>query len=154
MSSLSDLEFLNSTLAPSSSAASSTRPAQASASADGITRGPRNTTIPTLPDDSPLAPLFQSLRLSLNSDNAVELPDSSNLDEAAIMDLLAQMDEADAAADGLEGRLDKLLGELDGMLGVMGADGSPEQLNGEKDQVVEQRDEDKAEEKSESEKLP
>lgn len=49
-----------------------------------------------------------------------DLGQASNESEDDVAQLLARMDEADEAAQGIEGRLDKLLGELDGMLGALG----------------------------------
>jgi hypothetical protein len=44
--------------------------------------------------------------------DALNIKDSDDLDDAALQDLLAQMDSAGDVADDLEGKLDKLIGEL------------------------------------------
>lgn len=94
----SDLDFLNATL--------STPPPAAPASPPTIP------SLPTLPSTDPLAATFASLTLAAK-------PPEGTLDDAAIEELLRQMDEAEGAADGLEDRLDSLIGTLDGLLGAL-----------------------------------
>lgn len=108
----SDLDFLNTSLAQTTPQQNTTETSPEPT--EPATAPP----LPTLPDTSPLAPLFNSLSLSLQSvPTGAEL---DQLDEAAVMELLRKMDQAEHAADGLEGRLDELLGSLDGMLGALG----------------------------------
>lgn len=142
VSSLSDLDFLNSLPASSTSSTSPTAPAAAVAAP------------PSLPSDSPLAPLFASLSASLdpsapNSLANLSLSDNpDDLDEEAVKALLAQMEEADLAADGLEERLDGLLRSLDGMLGALGVEeGSDEDEEEQGEEKVEKDEVTKVEEK-------
>ncbi|ORY57117.1 hypothetical protein BCR35DRAFT_309706 [Leucosporidium creatinivorum] len=144
MSSLSDLDFLNSLPASSTSSASPTAATAAAAAP------------PSLPDDYPLAPLFASLSASLdptapNSLANLSLSDNpEDLNEDAVKALLAKMEEADLAADGLEERLDGLLKSLDGMLGALGAeeggDDDDEEEDEEKAEKVEENRADEAQE--------
>ena len=92
----SDLDFLNATL--------SSPPAPSSP--------PVVPPLPTLPTTDLLAVTLASLNLAANA------PEGT-LDDAAIEELLRQMDEAEGAADGLEDRLDSLIGTLDGLLGAL-----------------------------------
>lgn len=120
-----DLDFLNSL--PSSTTTSNGNGTAASTtttvtSDESNSSAPTSTVPPTLPADSPLAPLFNSLSLSLPTDPTDDESEESGLDEESINALLAKMEQADLAADGLEGRLDSLLKSLDGMLGALGAD--------------------------------
>ncbi|KAK4047534.1 hypothetical protein OIV83_005321 [Microbotryomycetes sp. JL201] len=65
---------------------------------------------------SDLAPLLASLQATLRD---VSVQDIDSLDDEAVEQLLKRMEDADQAAQGLEGRLDHLLGEIDSMLDVL-----------------------------------
>ncbi|KAK4047586.1 hypothetical protein OIO90_006127 [Microbotryomycetes sp. JL221] len=66
--------------------------------------------------DSALGSVLSSLQSTLQH---VSMQDVDNLDDEAVEQLLRRMEEADKAAEGLEGRLDQLLGQIDGMLDVL-----------------------------------
>lgn len=114
----SDLDFLN-------SLGSSVNPAPPAPNADApavASDPPKH----TLKADDPLAPIFNALSSLASSslspsDEPAGDSEAPELSEDAVRDLLAQMDQADHAAEGLEDRLDELLGRLDGMLGSLGA---------------------------------
>lgn len=92
---LNDLDFLNSlSLNPTSPASTD----------------PTSTTSSTFPEFSPFSDLPTTATGEI---------DLSALDEADAEDLLRRLEEAESAADGLEGRLDSLIGTLDSMLGVL-----------------------------------
>ena len=59
--------------------------------------------------------------------DALNLSDTDDLDDAALHDLIKQMDVAGDVADDLEGKLDRLIGELgkveEGILAEANTDG-------------------------------
>jgi hypothetical protein len=78
--------------------------------------------------------------------DALNLGDSDDLDDAALHDILKQMDVAGDVADDLEGKLDKLIGELgkveEGILGDMDGKDDKEQVErGEKGNTAEEKEE-------------
>lgn len=104
-----DLTYLNSVISSSSSAPS--------ASLNGVSATTSSTSSSSSPPPPPLdmaaiQPILDALRLS----NGADADDEQQLDEASIGAMLAKLDQAGVAADGIEARLDSLLGELDGML--------------------------------------
>lgn len=105
----SDLDFLNDTL---------------SAPSQPITTSPSPSSLdPNEPKDlASILATLQSLALQIPSEGEEGEEDYSNADDEMIASLLAKMDQAEGAADGLEARLDKLLGRLDGLLGDLGED--------------------------------
>jgi hypothetical protein len=74
--------------------------------------------------------------------NAMNLKDSDDLDDAALHDLIAQMDSAAGVADDLEGKLDRLIGDLgsfekevvDGMDQKAGGKGDEKDVKGTEEQ--------------------
>ena len=94
-----DLDYLNDIL---------NKPAASSASSNGVST---TTSAPPL-DMAALKPILDALKAA----NGTSDDDLSQLDEASIGTMLAKLDQAGVAADGIEARLDSLLGELDGML--------------------------------------
>jgi hypothetical protein len=78
--------------------------------------------------------------------DALNLGDSDDLDDAALHDILKQMDVAGDVADDLEGKLDKLIGELgkveEGILGDMdGKDDKGQVERGDKGNTAEEKEE-------------
>lgn len=125
----SDLDFLNDILSAPA------RPPTTTTTTVTTCSSPTSSTAsldPNTPKDlaSILASL-QSLALQIPSEGEGE-EDYSNADDEMIASLLAKMDQAEGAADGLEARLDSLLGKLDGLLGDLGEDGD-DFKQGEKD---------------------
>jgi len=117
MSDLSDLDLVAQAMAPTNAPDKPT--AQTSQSASQTKEAPTDKDLSSLtPQDlAMLQPILDALNLS----------DSDDLDDAALHDLIKQMDVAGDVADDLEGKLDRLIGELgkveEGILAEADTDG-------------------------------
>ena len=102
MSDLSDLDLVAQAMAPTNAPDKPT--AQTSQPASQTKEAPTDKDLSSLtPQDlAMLQPILDALNLS----------DSDDLDDAALHDLIKQMDVAGDVADDLEGKLDRLIGEL------------------------------------------
>lgn len=143
MSSLSDLDFLNQTLATpsggtngsSTDAGATTTATQSDDTPPAATRR-TDTTPPTSSSttdasiSSLLATLYSAQSAATRLSTVVpDLEDGAaqgggegeEMDEKALNAMLERLDEAEGAADDLEGRLDGLISNLDQLLGALGA---------------------------------
>lgn len=142
-SSLSDLDFLNQSLAqprqPNGQAPAPVPQQQATpatASSQPAPRPDASSTSSSPTSDTTVPPHLASLLATLSSTSASATsilgssplinadPDAAppdDLSDEALAQLLAKLDDAEGAAEDLEGRLDGLLSNLDSMLGALGA---------------------------------
>jgi hypothetical protein len=102
MSDLSDLDLVAQAMAPTN--APDKPPSNTSQSAPQPKEASNDKDLSSLtPEDlAMLQPILDALNLS----------DADDLDDAALHDLIKQMDVAGEVADDLEGKLDRLIGEL------------------------------------------
>jgi len=142
MGDMSDLDLVAKAMAPtnqpdkvdSPSAPSSTTKVDTKPNAGSETTDPEPLDLSSLtPEDmAMLKPLL----------DAMNLKDSDDLDDAALHDLIAQMDSAAGVADDLEGKLDRLIGDLgsfekevvDGMEKKAGGKGDEKDVKGKEEQ--------------------
>ncbi|GAA5998658.1 uncharacterized protein JCM10292_007137 [Rhodotorula paludigena] len=139
----SDLDFLNATLArhESQSIAQAPHTAETESANDSAALTPStdvasSTSSPTSsaasaaqPDLSSFIATLQTTQRQANelgassalNGSANETVDEADLDERALSEMLAKLDDAEGTAIDLEGRLDGLLSSLDQMLGALGA---------------------------------
>lgn len=139
----SDLDFLNATLARHDSQSieqaphtAETESANDSAALTPPTDIASSTSSPTSSAASAAQPDLSSLLATLQTTQrqadelsassalngpANETVDVADLDERALSEMLAKLDDAEGTAIDLEGRLDGLLSSLDQMLGALGA---------------------------------
>ncbi|BGO98016.1 hypothetical protein NBRC10513v2_002016 [Rhodotorula toruloides] len=143
MSSLSDLDFLNQTLTTPSggtngSSTDAAHPTTASRAAAAPPAATRQTDAPPPTSSSTIDASMSSLLATLHSaqtaatrlstvvpaleDGAAQGgAEGEEMDEQALNAMLERLDEAEGAADDLEGRLDGLISNLDELLGALGA---------------------------------
>jgi hypothetical protein len=124
MSDLSDLDLVAQAMAPTNAPDKTTPQTSQPASQ------------PTDKDLSSLTP--QDLAMLQPILDALNLSDTDDLDDAALHDLIKQMDVAGEVADDLEGKLDRLIGELgkveEGILAGADTDGKGSEAEVPKDE--------------------
>jgi hypothetical protein len=102
MSDLSDLDLVAKAMAPTNAPDKPTPQSSQPTSQPKETSNDKDLSSLTPEDLAMLQPILDALNLS----------DTDDLDDAALHDLIKQMDVAGDVADDLEGKLDRLIGEL------------------------------------------
>jgi hypothetical protein len=120
MSDLSDLDLVAQAMAPTNAPDKPTPQSSQPTSQPKETSNDKDLSSLTPEDLAMLQPILDALNLS----------DTDDLDDAALHDLIKQMDVAGEVADDLEGKLDRLIGELgkveEGILAEADTDGKGE----------------------------